>query len=217
MKGIILVASLIAFSAIYYFSTSSPVVETPQNLELAFQSFIQEHQKSYADFAEYEMRKGIFDKNLKMINEHNAKGKSWQMGMNHFGDLSDQEFEKMLGLKGRGKPIRSGEDKHQVSDPVPESAFDWATHGNGKAIHDVQNQGSCGSCWAFAVTASYETAYWKFTGEGTMIDFAEQQLVDCSFSYFNNGCRGGELSYAYQYLMDYKFEVENNYKYQAKD
>lgn len=50
-----------------------------------------------------------------------------------------------------------------------------------------------------------------------MLDFAEQQLVDCSFGYFNDGCRGGELSYAYKYLMDYNFEVENNYKYAAKD
>ena len=60
------------------------------------------------------MRRGIFEKNLQTINEHNKKGKSYTLGMNHFGDLTDEEFSKMLGMKGRPKPVRTGEDKYQV-------------------------------------------------------------------------------------------------------
>ena len=65
--------------------------------------------------------------------------------------------------------------------------------------------------------AAYENAYWQWTQEGDMLNFSEQQLVDCSFPYYNDGCRGGELSYAYQYLSNYKATVLENYPYTAKD
>ena len=47
------------------------------------------------------------------------------------------------------------------------------------------------------------------------MDFSEQQLVDCSFTYGNEGCNGGELSYAYQYLEDFDFTVLSSYPYHA--
>jgi len=59
------------------------------------------------------------------------------MGMNHFGDLTDEEFSNLLGMKNRPKPVRTGEDKYQVWDPVPDPDFDWSKLGNGKGVHVV--------------------------------------------------------------------------------
>lgn len=57
-------------------------------------------------------------------------------------------------------------------------------------IPPVRNQGSCGSCWAFATTGAFETAYCLATG--VLPDLAEQDpLVNDSSAY---GCRGGFMS-----------------------
>lgn len=137
--------------------------------------------------------------------------------MNQFGDWTDEEFNAILGLKGRPKPVRTGQEDYPSLGQIPEPSFDWAKMGNGQGVHPIKDQGACGSCWAFAVIGSYETAYWKFTGEGEMLNYSEQQLVDCSFGFYNDGCRGGELSYAYQYLMMYNATVLENYPYRARD
>ena len=69
--------------------------------------------------------------------------------------------------------------------PIPIPDFiDWRKKG---AVNAVMNQGHCGSCWAFSATASLEGSY--FVKNGKLLNFSEQQLMDCSTK--NNGCRGG--------------------------
>ena len=53
-------------------------------------------------------------------------------------------------------------------------------------VPSVKNQGSCGSCWAFAKTSSLESA------TGNQLDLSEQQLVSCDRN--NYGCNGGNLN-----------------------
>lgn len=46
---------------------------------------------------------------------------------------------------------------------------------------------------------------------------SEQQLVDCSTEYGNNGCGGGLVEYAYHYATDVPLQTEDQYPYQAKN
>lgn len=82
--------------------------------------------------------------------------------------------------------------------------INWVTEGKVTAVKD---QGSCGSCWSFSTTGSIESAYWIKNGSEILL--SEQQLVDCSIDYGNNGCGGGLVEYAYHYAAEVPLETES--------
>jgi len=57
---------------------------------------------------------------------------------------------------------------------VGAAEVDWRTKG---AVNPVQNQGQCGSCWAFSSTAALEGAH--FLNSGNLLKLSESQFVDC--------------------------------------
>ena len=52
--------------------------------------------------------------------------------------------------------------------PEPETPVDWRTAG---ALNPVKNQGSCGSCWAFAAIGSMEAHH--FLKYNTLLSLSE--------------------------------------------
>ncbi|CAF1002286.1 unnamed protein product [Adineta steineri] len=64
-------------------------------------------------------------------------------------------------------------------------------------MQPIENQGRCGSCYAFAVTAAIEGTF-KFK-KNENIKLSKQQLVDCSPS---SGCSGGTLGQTYNYIKE---------------
>lgn len=60
-----------------------------------------------------------------------------------------------------------------------------------------------------------ESAYQISTGEPIVL--SEQQIIDCSISYGNNGCSGGLVEYAYNYAKHHSVETEEEYPYKASN
>lgn len=73
----------------------------------------------------------------------------------------------------------------------------------------IQEQGNCGSCYAFSAIASYESAWAIKTGN--LYKLSEQHIVDCDKS--NYGCDGGWQDYAVAFLAKNGTILASDYKY----
>lgn len=87
------------------------------------------------------------------------------------------------------------------------SSIDWREKGY---VNPIQNQGGCGSCWAFSAAASLEGQYFKQTNK--LVKFSEQNLVDCVYG--RDGCDGGLMNDAYDYILKNNgVSTQTGYKY----
>lgn len=162
--------------------------------------------RQYSDVEEYEIRRSIFEENDAFINLHNSSNASFTLGHNQFSDMTEGEKKNTRGLLSPEyltamEPVIL--DASQNADSI-----DWRAKG---VVNEIQDQGNCGSCWAFSTMASVESEHAIKTGK--LLKFAEQQLVDCST--LNHGCNGGSMSLAFLYLKTHAAILEADYPYKG--
>merc|ERR1712008_137895 len=176
------------------------------------------HQKSYHSAEEEKFRMKIYMENKQKIAKHNTrfhKGHhNYQLEMNHYGDLLAHEFGGIMNgyrydLKKNGTGLLGATYISPANVQLPKNV-DWRTSG---AVTPVKDQGQCGSCWAFSTIGGLEGA-WELSS-GSLTSMSEQQLVDCSSA--NNGCGGGNMESAFEWLETHDVATESSYPYKADD
>jgi len=191
---------------------------TEEHVEAKWSEFKENHGKTYSDDMESH-RKSIFLSNLKRIEMHNilhSKGhKSYTLGVNEYADLEHSEFVKLMN--GYQSSESSNFDRATYMEPmIPytlPSSVDWRDEGY---VTPVKNQGHCGSCWAFSTTGALEGQHMRQTGK--LVSLSEQNLVDCSAAWGNQGCNGGLMDNAFQYIKENGgIDTEQSYPYTAKE
>ena len=124
---------------------------------------------------------------------------------NIFRGWTIDEARKLLGAKipDDNEPLPI----YESDKPLP-SSWIWGAD----CIHEVRNQGSCGSCWTFGTAGMLSDRCCLNSGDHGWL--APQELVSCDKR--NDGCMGGWPTWALQYVMDNKGLVhENCFPYKA--
>ena len=170
---------------------------------------------SYSSPAEESRHYRIFLANVDRINATNNRTLTDHLGINQFADLTFQEFEALyLGfVPSPSATLTSPSDINLAS--LPDS-INWNAQG---FVTPVKNQGECGSCWAFSATGALESQL--AINEGLkyilLTSLSEQNLMDCSGQYGNNGCGGGSAAAAFEYVgANHGINTESSYPYQGK-
>ncbi|CAJ58500.1 Papain family cysteine protease [Caenorhabditis elegans] len=177
-----------------------------QNIAKEYIAYTEKFDKSYATSQESLKRLNAYyntDENIANWNIQNEHG-SAEYGHNDMSDWTDEEFEKTLLPKSFYKRLHK---EAEFIEPIPESLtakkgessspfpdfFDWRDK---NVITPVKAQGQCGSCWAFASTATVEAAWAIAHGEKR--NLSEQTLLDCDL--VDNACDGGDEDKAFRYI-----------------
>jgi cathepsin L len=211
MKAFIAICLL--FVCVYSAPTFNTELDAPWNL------FKRTFGKQYSSAEEEINRRSIWEDNLAMIRNHNLEADlgvhTFTLGMNQFGDMTNAEINKQMN--GLDISLKNNDgDRHTFLPPSNielADAVDWRTKGY---VTPVKDQGQCGSCWAFSTTGSLEGQHFAKTQQ--LVSLSEQNLVDCSTSFGNFGCRGGLMDNSFKYIKaNNGIDTEMSYPYETKD
>jgi len=202
MNTAIVLAALIALS----------LALSEQEYRDSFIDFMQTYSKSY-NHDEFQYRYQIYKNNLDFIKVQNAKpDATFTVALNAFADLTNKEFKELYFPSTFPVNENINYVPTDANNNLPPS-WDWNAKG---AVTPIKNQQQCGSCWSFSTTGSVEGCHFLSTGK--LVSLSEQNLVDCSGPEGNNGCDGGLMTQAMEYIINNKgLDTEASYPYTAQD
>ena len=172
------------------------------------------------------------------------KGLKWKAGQTSLSKMWFEEKRKLLGSgevaslqgaeyyvggvyetkPGRGTVVRAApsgsgviedfdwRDRHGANRPGS-PYYDGDPSGSGW-ITPVKDQGTCGSCWAFAAVGSIEALVNIYFNQQIDLDLSEQDLLSCSGA---GDCVSGHVGDAFSYIRDYGVVDEACFPYSVQE
>lgn len=147
--------------------------------------------------------------------EIDSRGYNWTAKRTWVTDLSDEEFQRLLGARIPDDLQKRIDSQHETIIPrlqsrLLPSSFDWRDY---DIVTPVKNQGSCGSCWDFAGIGALEAVL--AINETVEYDLSEQQILSCATP--GSGCSGGWYATVWDYIKSNGAVLESCMPYEADD
>lgn len=150
-----------------------------------FQEWKNTFKRSYTTASDEKNAIQNLARNRNEIEMHNLKFKAgmetYSRGLWELSDLSFEEKSKILAGSTFNFSQLSLQGSKKRLQKAP-AQVNWVKEGR---VHPVQNQGRCGSCFAFAAVSTAEGVLLK---QGINTRLSVQQIVDCDK--LNDGCDG---------------------------
>ncbi|KAJ0666952.1 putative fruit bromelain [Helianthus annuus] len=205
---------LLLFSASLLSHVASRLLSENSSYE-SHEQWMARYGRTYKDAAEKERRSKIFHDNVQYIQSFNnaAMKKGYKLAVNEFADLTNEEFTTARNrFKAHECSPSTSAFRYENVTAVP-SSMDWRKKG---AVTPIKDQGQCGCCWAFSAVAAMEGITQLKTGK--LVSLSEQELVDCDTSGVDQGCEGGLMDNAFDFIVNNKgLTTETNYPYKGVD
>lgn len=196
MRAVTIIAAVAVAGAfllgLYKHIITKTLGTTDPAIEKAFQEWAVTFGKTYGTPTERNYRRSVFAQNVEKIAQYN-KLYTHRSGLNHLSDLTYEEF--LAKYTTTEAPRRSSEKPATKPSLAQAPSVDWRQK---DAVNGIKNQGNCKASWAFATTAAIESSY-KIAGN-QLYNLAEQQIIDCSNLYGNQGCVNGTALNSYLYV-----------------
>lgn len=143
------------------------------------------------------------------VNLHFAYMRPWsdEAALQHY-DVALTSEGAYTGSYKAPAEVKAEETKLSKSSVALPAKFSWK---DDNLLTSVKNQGSCGSCWAFAACGQFESCIKRF--DNVTRDLSEQWLVNCDKEF--DGCGGG--MHPASMFQKYGAVYEADVPYKGKD
>lgn len=172
----------------------------------SYEEWINKYNKKYDP-----KREIIYYSNLDWVNSYNSQFDEPKLTIdNEFADLDPLEF--------KDKYINANKPEIQKSKIIKQTQKTNVKHNNKpidwiRYMQPIQNQGYCGSCYAFAMTAAME-GYLNIHYNNS-VKLSEQYIVDCigyyDYSDYEDGCQGARISDIIEFGEDIGVLADHEY------
>lgn len=209
---------ILLFLVNFYLSSSDTLID--DSYDTLWKAYQVKYEKRYLP-QEESVRRFVWEQNAKKIAKHNLEAdlglKSYKLALNKFSDKTKKELDDI-------RKCFNSNDLHKITtkdklfnskrlDSTLPKHVDWRKKG---FVTEVKDQGDCGSCWAFSSTGALEGQVKAKYGH--LVSLSEQNLIDCSKKQGNDGCDGGYMESAFQYVIDnHGIDTEEAYRYTGLD
>ena len=208
-------------ATIYFAKRQFTKVEASNSLELevstAWNKFVMDHGKLYADQETHKLRYGIFRDNYLMIKKSNEQSNKFTLAVNKWADLTHDEFLDKFGVAEHSLDEEEVDGGHPMNieqlgqGPVTPKKVNWKTQLRAGTVRDIEK---CYGASNLMSAVSILESHVAIARNRLVKELSSQSVLDCMAN--TRGCQGDVISNYLSHLMK-KGTVERwDYKWKAK-